>query len=370
MKKYRILPILIALILMPSTRVGVTMTDATLSNREVAKQIKQTYSENLQSLNPKIRAHYAARMYRISGDMSYVKHIAPYARTMTKKIKKYLRYWDTTGYKEKVAIDAMASWPNSQKNRRRIAILSKRLDYVFYRSVLEKTYQLYSYNMAGKMGKDYDQVIKHFSEVKWEDLLLNPELIKEFASKLANYCNYLKLMGIVDLEDEYIRVFRKVFMNSKDSALTKIEYQNKIYGLTHIILASTGYLQQDVPAKKYTWILDYFEKNIEEIISRTKVDVIAEVGLCFTLCGRKNHKVVALTQQCMVDAFDPKQGLIPFGKRKVNLRKSEHRNIIAYLLLTDFKKFYPGPDLNKKKSAHPQEKNALKKQNKKQKGHH
>jgi hypothetical protein len=318
-------------------------------NKEVPEQIQTVYMKKLKMLNPKTRAHFAIRMYRITGDTSYIQYILPYARLTAASIKGHLDMWDSAGYRQRMAGTILSRFPDSEKNRRRIKLLRKEPEFVFYRDVLEQVYQMKSLGLEEDMGPALDEAVKRLSIVNWEKLLLDTALIREYASKLANYMYYLKLLDVADLENEYTQAFKAVFMNGQRNTPGKLEYQNMIYGMTHFVLAGSGYLQQNVDAKKYAWILDYFDAHIKEILARSKPDVIAEVGLCFKLCGRKDHRVVAMTQRQIVKAFDPAQGIIPPpGKaKKIKYGKSEHRNIMACLLLTDFGQLYPGPHIRK-----------------------
>ena len=94
---------------------------------------------------------------------------------------------------------------------------------------------------------------------------------------------------------------------------------------------------------EFSWILDYFRDNIDDIIETKNIDILAEVGLCFKLCKVKDE-ILEKIKKVILDSFDVNLGYIP--RKSGSLEDSEHTNIIAYLFLHDFKKLYRGPDLS------------------------
>ncbi len=127
---------------------------------------------------------------------------------------------------------------------------------------------------------------------------------------------------------------KNIYQNNKDNELNLLQYQNKIYTLTHIILADSQYYQYFVNREKYSWIFEYFDHNIDKIISRCKEDVIAEVGISYLLSNQSNHTVVKKAKKAIADAFDKTHGIIPSKLGNFELNTGEHRNILAYMLFT------------------------------------
>jgi hypothetical protein len=124
--------------------------------------------------------------------------------------------------------------------------------------------------------------------------LLNRELMKTAGAQLANYVNYLFRLNVVDIRQRYLEGLEEELMRGKpDTAISNAEYIEKIYGMTHVILAASDYYQEPVDRKEFAWIFDYFEKNIETILARTKPDVYAEVGLSFLLRMREKIRLLA-----------------------------------------------------------------------------
>lgn len=313
----------------------------------MAKKIKKTYDQNLFKLEPRVQGHYAIRMWRITTDSAYLNSILFHYLVLKEQFTGWTDNLDSAQYRLSFADSLLLEKFKTAKGKIRKKLLEKRREFVFASELLETAYQIHTVGMdKTQLLNQFERVRNYLQRINFKEFLLDSQVVRYYAPQAVNYIYYLKFLNIADFETEFEAEFKEVFPSQKDSGLDEIEYENKLYGLTHFIIAGSDYYQNYVSAKKYQWILDYFDRHIEQILARSKPDVIAEIGLCFKLCGQKNHRVVALTQRKIRGTFDSKQGLIPPQKGKANLDKSEHRNIIAYLLLTDFDRLYPGPYLS------------------------
>ena len=72
---------------------------------------------------------------------------------------------------------------------------------------------------------------------------------------------------------------------------------------------------------------------------------MAEVGLCFKLCQDEKNLAVEKAKEFVVSKFDKNRGFIPREENPDDLQKAEHRNAVSLLLLQDYEKLYPGPNL-------------------------
>jgi hypothetical protein len=158
-------------------------------------------------------------------------------------------------------------------------------------------------------------------------------MITAWAAQLANQVYWLRQLGEQDVVDSFIQRFRETYPDSNDNQLSNQQYSNKIYGLTHIIFAASYYYQRAIKEEDFQWIYDYYRANINTIISHTKEDVIAEVGINFLLAGLNDDPVLLQTQKVIEQAIDHQHGLIPSVTGDLNLVSSEHRNVLAIMLL-------------------------------------
>lgn len=314
----------------------------------VAKRILNKYEDNLFRLRPKYQGHFAIRMWRITGDTRYIRPTLFHYLVLKEQFIRQVSHLDSPEYIRNFSEQMLGEKFKTAKGkiRRKILELQQHQEFVFHKKLLELTYYINSLGMSsGDLLPQFAHAKDFLSKVNFKEVLLDSQIVRMYTPQAVNYVYYLKFLGLTDLEEKFIALFREIFRPGSDTKLDKIEYENMLYGLTHFIIAGSGYYQNYVSPEKYGWILEYLDKHINTILARSKPDVVAEVGLCFKLCGQKNHRVVALTKNKTVEAFDPKQGLIPPKKGKASLNKSEHRNAVAYLLLTDFDQLYPGPNL-------------------------
>jgi hypothetical protein len=330
----------------PSQAQNVLIPTTAVQQNE-ADIILNTFLRNFSRMNPETRGHFALRMYRVTGDESYIGPVRSYAEITAEKLSFHAQNLGTPGHAEAMTEDLLK--PGRKKNSKsskRTEALKNQGTTVFARRLLFLAYELKCFGLHdGPYLGDFERVIRYLKSVPFENFLMDENVIRYNASRATSAVYYLKYLGIGDHEVAYARRFREIFMGIPDESLNEIEYLNKIYGMTHFIIAGSGFYQNHVDRKKYAWILDYFADNFETITARLKLDVIAEVGLSFKLAKQKNHIAVAMSKDRILTHFERKHGLVIVPGLSRNLDKMEHRNIVSYLLLVDFDKLYPGPDL-------------------------
>jgi hypothetical protein len=175
--------------------------------------------------------------------------------------------------------------------------------------------------------------------------LLDPQTITVYAAQAANAVEYLRQLGLADVRNDFRRRFLEVFPDSIDRKLDDNQFGDKVYGLTHIVIGASGYYQRTLDRNNYKWVLDYFSLNQKRILKRLSADVIAEIGLCFLLCNDKENPLVDLCRQKVAKRFNRKSGLILSPLGNDDLLVGEHRNILAYMLLTWSGRLSPGPTI-------------------------
>jgi hypothetical protein len=295
---------------------------------------------------PRVQGHFALRLYRTTGQKEYLNAIGFYYLALKKSFSHDVRSIDSTGYVETISRRLLAKNTGSPKKAARSQALKPYLPLLFARRFLDKAYQIHELGMPPENSKsDYKQALDYLSKISFRDFLLDENVIRYDTARTVNTVYFLQLLGIADLELPVTEKFKTIFMETDDRKLDPVQYENKLYGLTHFMIAGSGYYQTEVSAEKYGWILDYFKNHIDEIIARSKMDVVAEVGLCFKLSGQKNHPVVLKTRRRVLELLKNQPLLASSGRENTDLERYEHRQVVAYLLLKDFTALYPGPRL-------------------------
>lgn len=324
------------------------------SYKAQAEKIKNTFESALFTFSPGIQKHYALRLYRVTGDERYIYPVIFNLLIFLDKLR-----YDSLGLNDPAYLRARAQQvidhefnlgvTNPEARR---AALIKGGDVAFYLMLAKNLNSLREYNLEGaKVFPESTQLREALKQQKEKltAFLLDDELMKISGAQLVNYVYYLYFLDVVDIRKQYLDGFEKALMQGRpDTELSKGEYIDKVYGLTHVILAASDYFQHKVDRKEFAWILDYFEENIETIIARTKPDVYAEVGLSFLLAGysQDNHALGRIQAQIASDINQDK-GMILSVKGGDDLRSGEHRNVLAIMLLDWPETLTPGPDLRK-----------------------
>lgn len=321
------------------------------SGEEVRGDIKLFFESRFEEMKPAYRGHWALRLYRITGDTRYLEEIRSYGERFRQSFQAYVQGIDDPAFREEALASRMdsADAEASEKKIRRQAVLREVPEYLLMHKLLYFSFQLKSLGLHQK-EESFEQALQWLREFPFRRYLLDERLMRLHAAEVANDVYYLKALGLDSPELEFRSAFEAAHQET-DAGTDAVVFENKIYGLTHLIIAASGYYQKYISKEEFGWILDYFADNLDRILERTKPDVVAEVGLCFRLAGLSDHPVVHKTSEYIRRAWDPASGLIPSQKGGSDLNKSEHRNVIAYMLLSGFDRLYPGPDLSRQEKT-------------------
>ena len=304
-----------------------------LSFEQSAAIIRQTYESKLYTLPAFKEGHYGLRMYRQTQDNKYSAAVWSDMARVASRLNKFSHSVHTPEqiilYSEK----RLAKYGEQEDERsiRRYNISKHHPEYIYL-----------GVDLLGSMARANEYGLKHMKDEKlrevlrrydFEKYMTNQEMIEAWAAQLANQAFWLEQLGEQDVVEPFIKAFKETYPDDKDSALSAQQYNNKLYGMTHIIFANSEYYQKHVKEEDYQWIYDYFREHIDTILARAKEDIIAEVGIAFLLADLPDDPVVEKTRLAIQKAIDPVRGMIPSVTGDFDLTYGEHRNVLAIMLL-------------------------------------
>ncbi|KPZ68520.1 hypothetical protein AN944_03498 [Shewanella sp. P1-14-1] len=317
--------------------------DHQLTHEQVRSAIQVNLEQNMYSLPPRIQGHYGLRMYRMTGDEKYSNAALIDLITITERQNFFACNLDKPNFineQSQQVISMLGKGPRAKARKKALAPFP---EFIFYSDILlryaSRTDEL------GFMGPCHQQMVKAVKSYDLAPALTDPAMIKAWAAQLVNYVYWAKQLNVGDYVAEYKKAFIETYPNEQDSELDKKQFRNKLYGMTHFIFAASGYYQQEVSQKEFQWILDYFDSNIERILTDATDDIIAEVGISFLLTGQRDHPVVKKTQDHITSSFNPEYQLIPSPRGNPDMVMGEHRNVLAMMLLDWPKTLHKGPYL-------------------------
>ncbi|WP_434361355.1 DUF3541 domain-containing protein [Parasalinivibrio latis] len=298
-----------------------------------AAHIKSTFDTQTLELSYYQLGHYGLRMYRQTQDPKYKAAIWTDMARVADRLNTYNEEISKPGDVKRLGKRRLKSYSSndSERDRLRHEAAKGREEYLVLGAGL-----ISSMARADEYGLQHRNT-EHLKEIiNWYDFSLyatSPQMIRAWAAQLANQVYWLKQLGMADHTQSFINAFRETYPDSEDTLLSDQQFNNKLYGMTHIILAASEYYRKPVNEKDFAWIYNYFRKNMDTILARSKEDVVAEVGITFLLAGMEDDPVVAQARKDIQDALDREMWLVPSVNGSTDIAGGEHRNVLAVMLL-------------------------------------
>lgn len=314
-----------------------------LSDSDATRLLRHTFESRYIELGSGARQHYSLRLYRLSGDKRYLPDIASDAYETASRLNHYVAMLGDPKARKAESSRLIGNISDGPRGQRRKEVLAGSGDLRF---AMYLTYLLAKLDDLGLKHERQGELISYLkAHPDLKKVMLDPEFIKAYAAQAANYVYWMEQLGVADLRQDFDQAMRHTYPDAKDGKLSKKQFKNKVYGMTHIVLAASGYYQHDLKAADYRWITDYFLSHGQQILERTSEDVMAEVALCLELTGQGDQPLVRSIKDRLKQAINIKAGLIPSVSGKVALSSGEHRNVLAIALLAWPAKRFDGPNL-------------------------
>lgn len=322
---------------------------------EDADLIRTNYEENADELSRFKRGHMGLRFYRHYGDAKYIPLFMEGIKLAEKDLNRiYRRGLDEESIQKYVTKSNESYFSTkTERKKRRSESLASFPQYRFYATKLLR--HVARLDEVGLRHKHHDEFIKALKSYDFEAVFTDKMMIRAWGAQLANQVYWLKQLGIADYTTEFIQAVDETYPEIEDEQLSKQQFENKLYTLTHVIIAASGYYQFPVEYDQYKGIIDYFIRNTPVILARAKEDVVIEVGISLLLTEQGSDEVDSIRQH-ISQQINRDERMIPSVSGRTDFAAGEHRNIIAVLLL-DWQGVFARPnakDLNSWSSSFPQ----------------
>ncbi len=312
---------------------------------EVANDILSNYKHHYFLLNTYSQGHFSLRLYRQTLDPLYKNGVTTDLYRIADTLNSFANDVDTP---EKIFLYSqkhLANYKQKQDIRSRVRYeATKNRPEYFYLGL----------NLISAMARANEYGLKHIQDDKLRSILNNydfskfvtdKKMVRAWAAQLANQVFWLKQLNIADYTTDFIDTFRTIYPDAEDTNLNRQQYENKLYGLTHIILSESMYYQKLVAESSHQWIFDYFRNNIDTIILRAKADILSEIGVCFMLADKSDDPVVEQLKQALIKKYDENKEMIPSVDGGDDIQNGEHRNTLAIMFL-NWQKPHIAPTIN------------------------
>ncbi len=335
---------------------AIVATSTPSSTSSLGEQIRDHYETVLPSLPADKQRHYALRLYRLTGDDAYLAPIRDEVLAILPRWQKAMQALDDAGQRQALASQIVDDYrDDTPKYQRRKALLRRSGELPFAKQLLYRVNQLEELHLAGEPPfQDTGRALAYLRGFDFQSFVLDPEVIKVYSAQTANLVYYLYRLGLQDLREPYQQAFRRVY--PPGTPHQGLDLQEKIYGMSHLVIAASGYYQHSVARKDFGWIFDYFERRIDHVIQGTKPDVYTEMALCFLLAEEPDNPAIDKVKAALEREFDDEADMIPATDGSTDTARGEHRNTLVVMLYYWPEKLHMGPDLSPGKTRKPETK--------------
>jgi len=318
-----------------------------LKYHNLGERILNRYKEKQTILPPEILGHFFQRAYRLTGNDACIPPLAQYYYdTRIPIVQKGLGLLQDY-VEHDINFPLNHNHPTNNKRKiDRYTLYQKCPEIAFFDEFLINLFYLTSTQLCTSLAENTcKRSIALLQQIDFEKIYYNKEVMLKDNSFMINsifFINYLKLNN-PHIRTKVVNLVKDYYLNEHyclQQDLKMWEYHSFIYSLTHIVIAASHFYEKDI--SQYAWIPHYFAENIDEIIARTKIDILAEVGLSIKLSKQQERYSVAIRKinDHIINHYNFDRMLTP-----KYLIKKEHSNSIIMLLFYNNDQWYPGPNL-------------------------
>lgn len=108
---------------------------------------------------------------------------------------------------------------------------------------------------------------------------------------------------------------------------------NYVYALTHMLIGESRYYTKLVNNQR--WVLPQLNSIVENEFEKLSLDLIAEIGVSYRLVSGNEKQIERKIIPAILAGLEANRGILKAGNEQIDL--IEHRNILAVMLLADWK---------------------------------
>lgn len=322
---------------------------STTQEHKIAKDILNTYEQNIFYLPQKNIGHFFERAYRMTGDDKYITTLSQHffikqVNLLTKQLPTLRNYINNGTTIELVGTFAQ----KNPRQRNRYSTYKQNPQIPFFNSLILNLFFTQSVGLHTSCCIDlYAELFDLLKRIDFDEIYYSKDIILNVSSFAINSVIFLDYLDLDknSLKQRFIKLVKNHYLDENLALRQKLnewEYCTFIYNLTHIIIAESNFYEKSVD--DYHWIIKYFAQNTQEIIQNTTIDILAEVGLCIKLTKQevKYKKALRMIKDYILENYDIKE--------KLTLQyivKKEHTNSIIMLLFFQNDNWNPGPNISK-----------------------
>lgn len=320
----------------------------------VQQDITTKYLDFLYKLPETKQQHFLSRLYKITGEKSYLTGIQEDAYTLFSQKLASFSESGTLDIDMNHRFNIKAKIPRQRVRNEYIHNHKEVFGPIFvYLDVLMAFNVIHRYHMEDSLDPSLYSHIQTFLDEgfskHFELFLSSPEYVLNTPVQVINILYWYYHLPSNKLKGDEEERLEKYIINSYQSSNLNQEilFLNYLYTLTHVIIGKSWFYEYKVDLSESNWIYSFFTKNKDTIFQTKEPDIIAEIGVCYCLQKTQSVKIIESYQSEIIQYFNENQLYIPTGSFDIgsdeDLILGEHRNILAIMLLSGMKNLYPFP---------------------------
>lgn len=296
------------------------------------------YLKELPTFSDKVQIHFCERMFRFSGDTTYLS-------TIKKLLKQDIDHRITFAQQlnefdpkiidlhEQVRLTMRRNPYENKRITRREHFYTTNPKLKFYFEMIASVQLFYDCKLhEGSYAKHVAPLIPLMQQHDFS-YFFSQQHLEIHPVTFVNCTYYLRNLQVIDNVDQLLAQVSSTFPPS--SLQNEELLYDQIYTYTHIIIGESRFYQQFLNQKqveKHAWIFEFFERNFHDIYQKVNLDLVMEILLCYDLAKKPRPRAIESLAWQYLENFYDASGTYLVADEQSTIADMEHANVLLIMI--------------------------------------